>query len=64
VGSVSARLRQRLGGQVKIREELDNPLVFVVLMTAAVFSLGRIFEWWAKARHHDGTAVVFGAKHI
>jgi len=49
---------------VKIREELDNPLVFVVLMTAAVFSLGRIFEWWAKARHHDGAAVVFGAKHI
>jgi hypothetical protein len=29
-----------------------------------VFSMGRVFEWWAKARHHDGTAVVFGAKHI
>jgi len=49
---------------MSVREELDNPLVFVILMTAAVFSMGRVFEWWSKSRHHDGTAVVFGAKHI
>jgi hypothetical protein len=47
-----------------LRKELDNPLVFLVLITVGVFSLGRIFEWWSKARHHGGTAVVFGSKHV
>lgn len=46
------------------RKELDNPLVFIVLLTGAVFSMGRIFEYFAKSMHHDGTATVFGAKQV
>lgn len=46
----------------KIRTELDNPLVLLVLVTLGVFSLGHIFKWWSNAMHHNGASQLFGGK--
>jgi hypothetical protein len=43
----------------KIRDQLNNPLVFILLVTLGVFSFGAVAEWWAKARHHNGASQLF-----
>lgn len=42
-----------------IREELDNPLVFVALLTVVVFSLSKVYKWVAINSGHQGAASIF-----
>lgn len=43
-----------------MREALDHPIFFVVLMTVAVFCMASIFRWGGKALNVPGVATVFG----
>lgn len=46
----------------EIREQLNNPLVFVILVAIGVRSTSLIAEWWAKAKHHNGLSTFFGGR--
>lgn len=43
-----------------MREALDHPIFFLVLVTIGVFSLAAIFRWGLKAAGYGGGAAVFG----
>lgn len=43
-----------------MREALDHPIMFLVLVTIGVFSLAAIFRWGLKAGNFGGGAAVFG----
>lgn len=44
---------------MSIKSELDNPLVFVALITVIVFSMSKVFKWGATNVKHTGTASIF-----
>ena len=44
----------------ELRESLDHPIFFVVVVTVAVFCMASIFRWGAKAAGWPGAATVFG----
>jgi hypothetical protein len=41
-------------------ETLDHPVLFVLLMTIAVFCMAAVIQWGAKAAGFGGLATVFG----
>ena len=43
-----------------LRESLDHPIMFAVLITLVVFSLAAIIRWMAKAQDMPGLANMFG----
>ena len=43
-----------------LRESLDHPIMFAVLITIVVFSLAAIIRWAAKAQNMPGLANMFG----
>lgn len=47
----------------KFRDQLNNPLVLLVLITIGVASLTSVIQWWAKARHHNGISLLFGGRY-
>ena len=41
------------------RDELDNPLVFILLLTIAVFSTSKVIKWGSINAGHAGAASIF-----
>ncbi len=46
----------------EVRDQLNNPLVFIILAAVGVRSVSLIAEWWAKAMHHSGLSTFFGGR--
>lgn len=43
-----------------MREALDHPIFFLVLVTIGVFAMAAVFRWGLKAANLPGAAAVFG----
>lgn len=43
-----------------MREALDHPIFFLVLVTIGVFAMAAIFRWGLKAAGFGGGAAMFG----
>jgi hypothetical protein len=43
-----------------VREALDHPIFFLIVMTIGVFALAAVFRWGLKAAGLPGGAAMFG----
>lgn len=43
-----------------MREALDHPIFFLVVVTVGVFAMASVFRWGFKAANLPGPAAVFG----